>query len=141
MGRHCILTNYSVQQQLKSHDYFLSRLYLDPLNQTVSHSVQPDRPGPSGQSSFGPTSLEPFSFQTSDFLTQNRTIEGRALNARIWIVQFSVIKFLEWLPKWPLLKMTDISHFLSNGLFRKKHDQIDRYLKQKWLFNYQNYQL
>jgi len=97
----------------------MSRLYLDPLNQTVSHSVQPDRPGPSGQSSFGPTSLEPFSFQTSDFLTQNRTIEGRALKARIWIVQFSVIKFLEWLPKWPLSKMTVISPFLSNGLFRK----------------------
>ena len=79
MGRHCILTNYSVQQQLKSHDYFMSRLYLDPLNQTVSHSVQSDRPGPSGQSSFGSTSLEPNSFQTSDFLSQNLTIEGRSL--------------------------------------------------------------
>ena len=79
MGRHCILTNYSVQQQLKSHDYFMSRLYLDPLNQTVSHSVQRDRPGTSGQSSFGPTSLEPFSFQTSDFLAQNGTIDGSLL--------------------------------------------------------------
>lgn len=29
MGRHCILTNYSVQQQLQSHDYFMLRVYLD----------------------------------------------------------------------------------------------------------------
>ena len=79
MGRHCILTNYSVQQQLKSHDYFMSRVYLDPLNQTVSHSVQRDRPGTSGPSSFGPPSSEPVSFQTFDFLIQNITVEGRPL--------------------------------------------------------------